>query len=170
MQTNPQPDFEQLLSEEVYQAAWGFCCRLSRSREDAQDLLQEGLLRAWRSLSQLREPCLFKPWLFTLLRRLHLSRSRRAQLPLAESWLFRQSAGLERDQFSQRLAEAMGRLPQAQRELLSLAYLDGLSLEELGALLRISPQSASQRLYRAREALRRSYARLGGPEPVPEVN
>ena len=53
------------------------------------------------------------------------------------------------------IAEALARLPHAQREILSLFYLDGLNLEETGWVLGITPQVASQRLYRARRSLRR---------------
>jgi len=52
-------------------------------------------------------------------------------------------------------AAALARLPQSQQELLSLFYIDGLNLSETGQVLGIRPQVVRQRLYRARQALRR---------------
>lgn len=169
MQSGELPEFEILLTEQIYQSAWGYCCRLSASREDAQDLLQEGLLRAYRSLDQLRSPEHFKPWLFTLLRRLWVSKGRRYRPPLVDSFLVREQAARDPDMLPPELAEAFERLPEAQRELLALAYIDDLSLEELGRLLMIPPGAVAQRLHRARAALRRSYCAIAGLDAAPEV-
>lgn len=170
MQTGPdQYEFDSLLSEQVYQQAWGYCCRLCASREDAEDLLQEGLLRAYRSLRQLRQPEYFKPWLFTLLRRLWIARGRRGRIALADSLLIREQAATDPGGMALPLADALARLPAAQRELLALAYLDGLSAAELAVLLRIPAAAVSQRLQRARQALKRSWAACTGLDAAPEV-
>ncbi len=47
-------------------ALYGYCLRLARSREDAEDLLQETLLRAMKAYSGLREPERSRAWLFTI--------------------------------------------------------------------------------------------------------
>lgn len=156
--------FEQLLTDEAYSLAWRYSCRLCTAgavvlREDAEDLLQESLAHAYRHLHQLREPASFKGWLLSIIRTQLINRRRAAR----GSWLSVEdlpeladgaatSAG---DPLAGEMLAALTQLPVAQRELLSLFYIEGLSLKETGQVLRIAPRVVRQRLLRAREALRR---------------
>lgn len=152
--TAAQQRFENLLTSEVYQAAWRFCLRLCRSREDAQDLLQESLVRAYTRLGQLRDEVRFRAWLLSIVRRQFLDRYRRERLrPPVQSEQEPQLA--PEDPLVAHIAETLTQLPAPQRELISLFYTDGLSLKETGQVLGIRPQVVRQRLYRARRALRR---------------
>ncbi len=149
-----QQRFETLLTSEVYQAAWRYCLRLRRGREDAEDLLQESLVRAFTRLSQLRDEGRFKSWLLSIVRRRFLDRYRRERSrPPVLSEPEPQPAS--EDPLAAHIAETLTRLPAPQRELISLFYIDGLSLKETGQVLGIRPQVVRQRLYRARRALRR---------------
>lgn len=58
-----------------------------------------------------------------------------------------------REQFAEAFAAALGELEPAQRNLLRLHYLHGLSIDELGALLRIHRSSAARRIVKTRETL-----------------
>jgi RNA polymerase sigma-70 factor (ECF subfamily) len=58
-----------------------------------------------------------------------------------------------REQFSAAFAAALGELEPAERNLLRLHYLHGLSIDELGDLLRIHRSSAARRIVKTREAL-----------------
>jgi RNA polymerase sigma-70 factor (ECF subfamily) len=58
------------------------------------------------------------------------------------------------DEVSTQLAEALSRLTPTYRELLVLAYIEGLDNRELGQVLGLPPRRASKRLSRARVALR----------------
>jgi RNA polymerase sigma-70 factor (ECF subfamily) len=57
-----------------------FLQRKSPSPRDAEDLLQESLLRAWQGLDKFIDGYAFKPWLFTLSYRVAISASRKASL------------------------------------------------------------------------------------------
>jgi RNA polymerase sigma-70 factor (ECF subfamily) len=148
--------FEALLSEELHAQLWRYCTRLAATREDAEDLLQEALARAYRKLHQLREPAAARAWLFSIARSLYINQSRRSpQIPAESLWLHSTQAQEHAHSLSEPIAEALAGLPLPQRELLALFYLDGLTLEECGSVLGAGPQVAAQRLYRARRALRR---------------
>lgn len=58
-----------------------------------------------------------------------------------------------RTQFASAFTEALGRLEPAQRNLLRLHYLHGLSIDELGGLLHVHRSSAARRIVKARESL-----------------
>jgi len=148
--------FETALTDEAYAAAWRMCRRLARSPQDAEDLLQDGLTHAFTRFDQLRDQARFKGWLLSIIRTRHLDGLRRersrpqatVELPDLADASATEPLGLD-------TAAALARLPQSQQELLSLFYIDGLNLSETGQVLGIRPQVVRQRLYRARQALRR---------------
>lgn len=172
-----QPAFEAALSNEVYAAAWGYACRLcapggTGARADAEDLLQEALIRAYQRFAQLREAAKFKGWLLCIMRRCFLDRHRRAGRRIGELGLEAyELAAPEADAtpYAGPVRLALGRLPGAQRELLTLFYVEGLSLEETGQVTGLSARVVRQRLYRAREGLRRALAECGMPHPQDTV-
>lgn len=159
--SNPdQAGFEQLFDAEAYRLAWGYACRLSAGRFDAEDLLQETLLQAMGKLGQLKDPASFRSWLLAIMRRRWLSDRRRRPLPLAESYVFEDLQAQRPDACPHELADALRRLPPRQREAIELVYISGLRVDETGAVLGCSAHAASQLLGRGRENLRR----LLGPE------
>jgi RNA polymerase sigma-70 factor (ECF subfamily) len=162
MTEDPQRRFERLLQGEAYACAWGYARRLTEfaggARQDAEDLLQEALVQAWRGLAGLRDEARFKAWLLAIVRRRHLTRrqTRRPAQPLDETLPLPAPTV---DPQVRDILEALSRLPQGPRELLSLFYLHGLTMSETAQVLGIAPRSVHMRLARAREALRRETAR-----------
>lgn len=150
-----QQRFESALDDEAYAAAWAYSRRLTDSRLDAEDLLQEALAHAYRRLDQLRDPDRFKGWLLSIVRTQFLSWRRQtvARPPIISE--LPQLGRRDPDPLAGPVAEALAALPEPQHEILSLFYLDGLSLAETGQVLGIGPTAVRQRLYRARYALRR---------------
>jgi RNA polymerase sigma-70 factor (ECF subfamily) len=148
--------FEAALTPAIHRGAWGFCVRLCETREDAEDLLQDSLVIAFRKFGQLKDESRFKAWLFAIVRTRFISRRRRRSLPAGDSqWLEHVANAETKHPLSDVLAEALSRLPDQQRELLGLFYLDGLNLEETGEVLGLEPRAVAQRLHRARNTLRR---------------
>jgi RNA polymerase sigma-70 factor (ECF subfamily) len=158
--SNQRERFEQLLDSECYACAWGYARRLSEqgggTRHDAEDLLQEALAHAWRGLPGLRDAGRFKPWLFAIIRRRYLTRRSR-QRPLQALDELPALPGPEADPLQRELLEALARLPEAPRELLSLFYLHGLSMQETAEVLGLAPGAVHMRLARARERLRHEF-------------
>jgi len=163
-------EFEAALCEETYRSAWCYACRLCTAGgranlADAEDLLQEALLRAYQRFEQLRDPLRFKGWLLSIVRTLHLDRFRRNGHPagwsdgVLENVPATVSGGSE-DPRGELMLAALSQLPWAQQELLSLFYLDGLNLNETGQALGLAPRVVRKRLFRARKALRRRSAAL----------
>jgi RNA polymerase sigma factor (sigma-70 family) len=147
--------FEDWLRAGAYDSAWRYCCRLTSSYEDAQDLLQESVGIAFRKHARLRDASRFRSWLLAIVRSRFLMqlRSRRLTVPLEEELLGQVETLSEG---AEELLAHMRQLPVAQREVLELFYFEGLSLEELGRVLAVPEIAARHRLHRAREALRRS--------------
>src|SRR5690348_17965683 len=122
-----------------------------RDPVEAEDVVQEAILRAYLGLEQLREPARFGSWLCGIA--LNLARMR---LREAARWaaLPETVAAMESPDELGQLRDAIEVLPRGQREAVVMHYLIGLSGSEVAALLGRSPGSVRVQLHRARERLR----------------
>jgi RNA polymerase sigma-70 factor (ECF subfamily) len=161
--------FEQdilIYAAEIYRVA----LRLTRRPADAEDLVQETCLRAFRSLSQLRHPGAAKVWLFTILRSVFLrqiergpAEHKRASLDDVECWrqASRQAwreAGGEPGAWSHMLRhdtrEAVRKLPHPYQEAVVLAHVGGFTYQEMARILGVPIGTVMSRLFRGRQLLR----------------
>jgi RNA polymerase sigma-70 factor (ECF subfamily) len=134
-------------------AAW-----LSRDRTVAEDVVQESLLRAWKSLDSLRDDAAAKHWLLTIVRRENARYFERRRLetvdvdnltPSQEALLAEQP-----DHELDDMREAIYRLDGDYREPLVLQVLMGYSTNEIGELMGLKQGAVLTRLHRARLKLR----------------
>ena len=135
---------------------------------DAEDLTQETLLHAYLGLDRLREPERFASWAYAIalnLARMRLRDRRNGVVPLDETLGGRQPAGavspepsaeelVETREVWRRVQRAVDVLPPEQRRAVLLHYVDGLSCEEIAALLGEPAGTVRVRLHRARARLR----------------
>ena len=159
--------------------------RMSRNKQDAEDLIQETYLRAYKYYDKFQEGTNFKAWLFKILKNTFINRYRKRQRQplknsfdeiedsfeskLLESPLTARGATPEEelmvgalDQDVQRALEA---LPEDYRTAVEMADLQGLSYREIATHLDIPLGTVMSRLYRGRrklEAVLLQYARENG--------
>jgi RNA polymerase sigma-70 factor (ECF subfamily) len=143
---------------------------LARDRSLAEDIVQESLLRAWRSRDTLKDRGAARAWLLTIVRREHARLYERKRLELVsldealESQAPAKAADPEGDLFT--LRNAIMRLPIEYREPLVLQVLGGFSTEEIARELALSSTAVLTRLFRARNKLRA----FCGMSPAPDVS
>lgn len=134
-------------------AAW-----LSRDPGIAEEVSQEALLRAWKSLDSLREDAAAKQWLLTIVRRENARYFERKRLETVDidDLTPSQAALLAEadDSDLQEMREAIFRLEDDYREPLVLQVLLGHSTKEIAALMDIKPGAVLTRLHRARIKLK----------------
>ena len=131
---------------------------LCRDRSLAEDVVQETLLRAWRSLDALGDEKAAKPWLLTIARRELARVFERKRFPTvdidaaneAQHEALAVTDGHEVDE----MRRAILRLDVIHREPLVLQVLLGYSTEEIAKHLDISVPAVLTRLFRARQVLR----------------
>ncbi|GAT71911.1 RNA polymerase ECF subfamily sigma factor [Microbacterium sp. HM58-2] len=129
--------------------------------DDADDVAQLALLRAWRSIETLEapEPGRVCSWLDAIARNaaidLARQRARRPDAPLEEDVPGEESVAgaVEIRMLLDGALAALHALPGTLREPLLLAVVDGLSTAEVAARLGIAPATARQRISRARKAM-----------------
>jgi RNA polymerase sigma-70 factor (ECF subfamily) len=125
----------------------------------ADDLVQETLTKALTKFSQLRDPKASEAWLYSILTncyRDHFRRSRETEdiddvelvhenTPESES---------SQQQVVRQVRRAMARLPEGQRQVVSLVDLEGFSYIEVAEILSVPIGTVMSRLCRARAALK----------------
>lgn len=168
--------FEEILSEHL-DALYRTALHLSGGRQaDAEDLLQDAMLRALRGVHALKDPAASRAWLFTILSRTYLDRMRAAQRRAEvlsselDEHIFEQAledwdesvvvpdALLARRQLRDRLLSAVNHLTPSLRVVLWLVDVEGFRQREVAAMLDIAAGTVASRLYRARVAMRDALA------------
>ena len=151
------------------QRAYYTALGLVGTHDDALDLSQEAFARAFRARATIDPERPFFPWLYQIIRRLCFNytrdqRSRRQKLEKAGSWLadttmgerpVRPDRAVERAELRDRVAEAIERLGEREREILVLREFQELRYREIAELLEIPVGTVMSRLYAARRALAR---------------
>jgi RNA polymerase sigma-70 factor (ECF subfamily) len=137
-----------------------YALKLTHDPALASDLTQEIWLRVIQGLGRLREAGQFRAWLFGIAHRTFVDRLRvRYATPV--------DTGMALDEFAadediavdpataRALASGMASLPMIEREVLTLFYLEELSLAEIAQVLGIPTGTVKSRLFRARTLLRK---------------
>jgi len=140
---------------------FNFLARLLRSRDRAEDLLEETWLRLVANVQHLQPDTRLGPWLFTVARNLYVSHCRSRMLeetyigdgmalwpPAPTASPFEQTAANE---LEARVEAALARLPPIYREVVLLVIVEGLEPTEAAAICGVSPATMRQRLKRARD-------------------
>jgi RNA polymerase sigma-70 factor (ECF subfamily) len=148
-------------------AAYRYARWLSRSANDADDVLQEATLRAYRGFDNLRGSDA-KAWLLTIVRNCHLTaisqRQRHKLVPLPEdpddlgieliaSTPGPEAAAMDRDD-RRTLRRLLAVLPEEQREVLVLREVEDLDYREIATITSLPIGTVMSRLARARASLR----------------
>jgi RNA polymerase sigma-70 factor (ECF subfamily) len=143
-------DFEQIYEQHAATIA-AYALRRTRSEADAEEIVAETFMIAWRRHGELRGDPL--PWLYGVARRVAASNARRAgraPIELREDIAAPADASLERAE----LLHALLRLPERERDALLLTVWEGLDQRACGQALGCSRVAVALRLRRARARLR----------------
>ena len=176
--TGDRGAFERLVllyEKKVYNLAF----RMMGNHEDASDVAQEAFLRAFSRLREFRGDSSFSTWLYRIVANVCLDELRRKKrqrvsylsepASTEDGDMARQIAStdpgpeefLERQEIKEAIQRAIESLPDDHRLIVILRDMNGLSYEEISAVLGCSLGTVKSRLNRARNALRQ---RLAGSE------
>jgi RNA polymerase sigma-70 factor (ECF subfamily) len=158
--TTPPAPFSRLL-EMLRPDLLRFALWLARDRAVAEDVVQETLIRAWKSREELKDPAAARPWLLTIVRREHARLFERKRLPTVDvdsvEALGDPALASDGDAGLHDLRGAIMKLPDEYREPLVMQVLGGFSTTEIATELKLTQATVLTRLFRARNKLRAIY-------------
>lgn len=165
------------MTEQVFPSLFGTALRLTRDRDDANDLVQEAIIRAYEAFERF-DGRNFKAWMLRILTNLYINRYRQrsregtqgslddenaiepsaAEGTVPDRVLFDEMVGAE-------VEAALAKVPPDFRLAVLLSDIEGLSYEEIARITDVPLGTVRSRLARGRAALRREledYARKEG--------
>jgi RNA polymerase sigma factor (sigma-70 family) len=146
-----------------------FAFRLLGSSADAQDIVQEVLIKIWNGREQLGEIQNIEAWSMRITKNLSLDRLRqqsRRPTDSLEKVLHIHNETLspyEKTEISEsmkRIDEVMAALPDKQRQVMHLRDIEGYSYSEIGEIMEIDMSQVKVNLFRARNAVREKLQKI----------
>jgi RNA polymerase sigma-70 factor (ECF subfamily) len=150
--------------------------RITENESDAQEIVQETLLRGYRSLAEFDARSDFRTWIYRIAVNCALQllekRKKEAAVPITEEFddevsglqLAHGGAGPERllldREIEHRRHAAMAKMTEDERVAFVLRHLEGRTIEEIAAALGVTPNNAKQSVFRAVQKMRRALAPL----------
>src|SRR5882724_4759023 len=169
---DPDPFESQVLSH--LDALYAVACRLTKSPLDAEDLVQDALVKAMRARDQYQAGTNLKAWLFKILTNTFINKYRRGGLervvldgpdadPLADGWVSAASMRALRDPENQALRpiveeeihRALDELPEEFRLAVVLSDVEELSYKEIAEVMDCPVGTVMSRLHRGRRLLQK---------------
>jgi RNA polymerase sigma-70 factor (ECF subfamily) len=169
-------EFQALLVE-VLPTAYGYALRLTRNRADAEDLVQDAALRAFRAMNTFEPGTNFKAWIFRILTRCFWANHRRRQRrpntvdfdDTPDLYLYARSAehGLPWqgedpartliDRLgTERVSHAIGQLPEEYGVVCTLYFMEDFAYHEIADVLEVPVGTVRSRLHRGRKMLQKA--------------
>ncbi len=151
------------LAEQHAARLWRCALALGKDGHWAEDLAQETLVEAWRSLARFDSRCKFSTWLYGILRHRflkgrpnqkaarHSSPDALGQVPCTAHT---PSRSAEASEDAGRIRRAVASLPEAHRLVVELRFFAGATLDEIAAALGCPLGTVKSRLHHALEKLR----------------
>jgi RNA polymerase sigma-70 factor, ECF subfamily len=150
-----------------------FAISLCRDVNNADDLVQETLIKAWKSQSSFAEGTNFKAWLFTILRNTYLSDRRKARREVQDvDGEFAGRLAVQGDQLGHMdlldFKKALDTLSDEQKEALILVGAEGFSYEDAAKICDCAIGTVKSRVNRARAKLGEMLSVQGAADYGPE--
>ena len=147
--------FEKFMDDNI-DAAYRFAFTYAKNKEDAEDILNESVVKALRSLHTLKDPDKIKPWFFTIIARTALN-----QIKSRQKIIFMEQRDMETletvtdDYSNMDFAQLIRHLDPKYKAILVLRFLEDMTIAETAQVLGLSESTVKTRLYKALELLKR---------------
>lgn len=150
----PDGEFDDAIRDHAG-ALFRYAYWLARNRQQAEDIVQEALLRGWRAFPRMRDRAAVKSWLFSIVKNEYhrtAARDARHEGVDLEGLEFADEGATP---FGMEMRDALMALPVSYAEPLALQVLGGFTCAEIAAMLETTDGAVMTRLTRARQALKR---------------
>jgi RNA polymerase sigma-70 factor (ECF subfamily) len=163
------------------ETAYRFSLLVCGHPEDAEDVMQDALLKTYQHVRRISDPEAFRTWLYTTVRNTCLMKRRRRVgepshlISVEQEMSSHERAGASVDLVDEarpadqrmidassdvRVRKALQKLPPSSRAIVVMREMEGLSTREVATIVGISEANVKTRLHRARVMLRRHLERI----------
>ncbi len=134
------------------------CYMFSHDEEEVNDLFQETLINKWKGIDSFRDESKISTWIYRVALNTCLLQERKKKkevkrVPLTMNVNFFQDADSNSTQVRQ-LHQRIGRLGLVDRALVMM-WLEGMSYDEIGAVMGITPKNVGVKLFRIKEQMKK---------------
>jgi RNA polymerase sigma-70 factor (ECF subfamily) len=160
--------------------------RMTRNRSDAEDLVQETFIKAWRSFATYQQGTNLRAWLFRIMTNTYINKYNAQQRKPTETelddveelFLYKRLGAVDQSQLSQstedqmlslftddEVKKALEELPEQFRIPVLMSDVEGFSYKEIAEILEIPLGTVMSRLHRGRKAMQKmlyEYAKKRG--------
>lgn len=149
------------LCRRYYPAMVAIAHSILGDRHLAEDAAQQAFAKAARNLTQLKNKKKFSGWLAVICRNAAKDMAHNRRTPSSSDELSRITAESQQDGLNEAVREALSSLSVSAREVIFLRFYDGMTYEQISAVLGISEQAINGRLRRAKKKIA-DYLRRNG--------
>lgn len=159
------------LVERYKDMAYTVALKILRNSEDAEEVAQDSFVKAFQQLNTFQGKSKFSTWLYTIVYRTAISKTRKKKLELTDidSYVIdsysteggsSQIDSLRHEEQQKYVAQAIDKLPELDALLVTLFYINDNSLDEIKEITGYSKTNVKVRLFRARKKLYRILEQL----------
>jgi RNA polymerase sigma-70 factor (ECF subfamily) len=159
-------EFEEKILETI-DALYNLAMQLTRNRQDAEDLVQETAMRAYRYFHRFERGSNFKAWIMTILRNLYINKYRkklkepvRIEFEEVENFIsLSEISGVQEEIFTEIIRSSIDKLPEELRMVITLFYVEGFTYKEIAKITEVPLGTVMSRLYTARQILKKQLSK-----------
>ena len=156
----------------LFDQLYGAAVKLTRRRDQADDLIQQSFLKAYKSFASFKQGTNLRAWLYRIMVNTYISGYRRTKrsperASVEELGDFVQAGGTPVEEsmsysetLDERMKDAIDQLPKHYRQVLLLSAIDELSYKEIAEVLNIPVGTVMSRLFRAKNMAKESLEKL----------
>ena len=147
---------------------------MTKDRMEAEDLLQETMIRIITSIGTLRDPAAFTAWSIQIMRHVYWHKQRRntevvarddSDLSVFENLVdeddsYRPDIAAEDASIGELVKAEMDKLPESQRTAMIAYYYDGLSVSEISEMMGATENTTKSRLFAGRKAMKKGIEKI----------
>ena len=164
-----KPKSQEALYKRFAPAMYGICLQYASSEEDAQDIMQEGFVKVFRKLEQVKNPAAFPGWIRRVMVNTALEKYRsHVHLQRIDDVIEEADTAMENGIFEsltcQELVALIQTLTPQYRLVFNLYAIEGYSHQEISLELEISVGTSKSNLSRARGILQEKIKNIYGTE------
>ena len=157
-----EESFEENLLQHL-DSLYNFAYRLTRNREEAEDVVQEASLRGFKAYHKFTEGTNFRAWMFTIARNIYINEYRKkSREPIKVNYEETENfislpefTGFEEELFSETLQQSLNQLSEELRTTLMLFYVEELSYKEIAEVMKCPVGTVMSRLFMARQCMKK---------------